>query len=111
MGLAPLIGLVAAGATIYAVREQKKAQEEAMRRALEAERRAKKEAEAARKRSTLNPSISPSEAALDAAEIERELQKKRKRAGYMSTILTGSQGQSLGSVSGTKVSKKTLLGV
>lgn len=65
--------------------------------------------EKAAKESTLKPQMSQGEASITAAEIARETAAKRRRSGYMSTLLT-TGGMQVGLGSQTSVSKKTLLG-
>lgn len=65
--------------------------------------------EKAAKESTLKPQMSQSEASITAAEIARQTAARRRRRGYMSTLLT-TGGMQVGLGSQTSVSKKTLLG-
>lgn len=65
--------------------------------------------EKAAKESTLKPQMSQGEASITAAEIARQTAARRRRSGYMSTLLTtGGMQLSLGNQA--SVSKKTLLG-
>jgi len=66
--------------------------------------------EKAAKESTLKPQMSQGEASITAAEIARETAaRRRRRSGYMSTLLT-TGGMQLGLGNQASVSKKTLLG-
>jgi hypothetical protein len=111
MSLAPIVGLLAAAAPVvgaYAAIKQATASAPSAPSAPSAEDIVKAQEKAA-KESTLKPQMSQGEASITAAEIARETAAKRRRSGYMSTLLT-TGGMQLGLGNQASVSKKTLLG-
>lgn len=106
MSFAPLMGLLPALAGAAAVYAAVKAATSAPR-ALSVVDIVRAQEKAA-KESTLNPQMSQGEAYITAAEIARQTKARRRRSGYMSTLLT--TGGMLGLGNQGSVSKKTLLG-
>jgi len=108
MSLAPVLGFLQAAAPVvgaYAAIKQATASAPSAPSAEDIVRAQEKAA----KESTLKPQMSQSEASITAAEIARETAARRRRSGYMSTLLT-TGGMQVGLGSQTSVSKKTLLG-
>lgn len=111
MSLAPIVGLLTAAAPVvaaYAAIKAATSAPSAPSSAPSAEDIVRAQ-EKATKESTLKPQMSQDEASITAAEIARETAAKRRRSGYMSTLLT-TGGMQLGLGNQASVSKKTLLG-
>jgi len=108
MSLAPVLGFLQSAAPVvgaYAAVKQATASAPSAPSAEDIVRAQEKAA----KESTLKPQMSQGEASITAAEIARETAARRRRSGYMSTLLT-TRGMQLSLGNLARVSKKTLLG-